>query len=425
MFIVDGTEDLPGTLKRLARLMYNMERNAKVYEWGPGSDSEPAQDPAPGFLTLTVPGATAGAPPLAVDYRPSVGFIYYYPGAELDLRALADRLQGGLEDLPSEHLLGYLPVEAAPHVTLLHRGRTHPNAEKVGPRNPYTKGWYPAEAYPSRVFHVIGERTEIDAPPSHVSYRGGFTWYIAPVTLATNIQTFESFEEFNAIVAGIVLDTGIGGKESEKPVYALTPQFFGISPLPSALAEVRAFAEGGSVGLVLTPEGFEAVPRRLRSMLPQWSPEKSELALPDTLMKFVANLTDPRLERVCGHCEAPLWGTVFALRDPLIEPYLLALCRWCIGCLRPSTGGPRFRIESGVTRAQAYRNTPYECLLPLLEAKAQLVEGRFVVELAEGEKFILESPETYSEIAPPCLRIPALRELRLPSLGSFWLASAE
>ena len=102
MFVIDATPGLDQALQRLARLMYNIERGARVFEWAPGSADVADPAPKPDFLSISVPGITKAAPPSTVSIRPSVAFVYHAPG--LDLPEVVRQVRGHLEAYTEDHL---------------------------------------------------------------------------------------------------------------------------------------------------------------------------------------------------------------------------------------------------------------------------------------------------------------------------------
>lgn len=427
MYIIDAVADPAGAIPRVARLMYNIETGTRAYEWGPGSSADPLADPRPGFLTITVPGQTTRAPAVAVSYRPAVGYVYYVPSAALQLEDFARKLGRELEGMTA-HLMGYLPVEAAPQATLFSQGRVV-NETRVTPlRVAHAKPWGPLDVRSARSIHVLKVGDD-RRPPSHFSHRAGFTWYVAPISLATQIRTFTSMNELNAVVAGIFFDTFHGGNERPEPMLKITGAIFA---LPKLSAETRkAFRDWSAPDVadaILIVDGprFDLVGSAAATHLKHWANPENAAAAP-------AGLSVPALQKsavasVCGFCEIPLWGTVYAATHAHVAPHYMALCRWCAGCL--TRDQHRYRLESGRTRRDAYAGTPFAAALPLLEARdvARVAADHkkppyFLVTLASGEKVVLESTETYAKDAPPCLRDEALRELKLPSVS--WASIAE
>lgn len=414
MFIIDAAADLPEALERLARLLYNIERGDRVYEWALGSGAAASPEPKAGFLSISVPGTTTAAPPAVVNYRPSVGFVYYVPG--VDLPDTVRQVRTHLEALPDDHLLGYLPVEAAPHATLHHRGRIYSGSSTAGGRKPYMKGWYPGEGYPARHFHYVAG--EVDGVPSHVSIRAAFTWYFLPVSTAIRIREMTQFAEFNAIVASVFLDTILGGKEAAEPVYTISADFFGIAPPPAGLAEALA---GTNTLLIHHGGRFHHAGCAISNCLTWWKAPARGREVPFGELKL-AN-APPQGKPLCGTCEAPLSGRVFVLEDPAIAPYQLAVCVWCAGCLPAARKEKATRTTYPRTLAEAYSGTP---LLGLLEADVEAIEVKkrtyFHVRPKNGESYFVEPVEGYRRATPPCLRVPELRAHRGASLGHNYLA---
>jgi hypothetical protein len=434
MFVIDATGDFTAAVRRLARLMYNIECGVKAYEWLEGSGPAPLPAPEPGLLTIEVPGVTVAAPPVQVDFRPSVGFVYYVPGGGFDVRGLVRALQKALErSFPDDHLVGHLPVEVSPHATLYHHGRTHRGSE-TKTRAAYTKGWYYSEDYPARYFHTI--YGEADKLPSHVSFRGGFTWYFAPVGLVVGIGRIASFAAFNALVASVFFDTFLGGREAPEPIHGVTAAFFDVAPLPELPGElplgrpqppsVMAGLVGGAEVLIHRAGRFFLAGPNLRGVLGAWHDPDAEgrrSAALDVLN--VGNLPPLGARSACGLCGLPLWGDIYAVGDRLIAPFRMGVCEWCCGCLPPDVRASAVKTRLERPRAEAYRRSAYEPYLPLLEAEVERVavdlapasETRvfYVTTLKSGDCFILEPSDGYKKATPPCLRFPELRERRVSS----------
>jgi hypothetical protein len=427
MFIIDATTDFAQALARLARLMYNIERGARVYEWGPNSAAAANPKPQSGFLSISVPGVTTAAPPAVVNYRPSVGFVYYVPG--VDLPELVRQVRAHLEGMPDDHLRGYLPVEAAPHATLLHRNRTHAGSDTTGGRNPYTKGWYPGELYPARHFHYISN--EVMEVPSHVSYRGAFTWYFLPIATIARITLLTSFEEFNAVVSGVFLDTFLGGKEVAEPVYNISSDFFNVPPAPGA---IRKALDGANVILVHRGGRFYLAGSETRECLANWkAPRRLEPGSATLGDLRVANLAPgPVGDGLCGVCRLPLWGDVYVVEDDIVAPYRMAVCEWCAGCLPGPRRDAAVHLAYPRTMAEAYEGTALAELLPLLEARVEAIKVRSTLYFrvyhpgagkdgggdAGGDAgyFVEVSEDGPPKTTPPCLRVPELREHRVSSI---------
>jgi len=428
MLIIDGTTDLADATKRLVRLMYNIERGAKVYEWTSGSASEPLLLPGPNPLTIEVPGVTTGAPPAAAELCPSVGYVYYVPGAGFDVSAFVRRLQALCADLPDDHLTGFLPVETAPHVTLLHRGRIQRDciqreAQAFKHSDPATTKWLLSKTYPPRCFYVI-QPTSTKKHPSHVSYRGGFTWYVAPVTVATRLHAISTFEEFNALVSSVFFDTLFGSKELPFSVYGLTSEHLGVLPLPAAVAKLTEKSARDSVILARIGDRLEAVGACLFAALSSWQDPDVCVAAgstPAVQPSQVANLSQPGIIRSCGFCELPLWGDVYAVADEAIAPYYMAVCRWCCGCFPPERRAEAVKVSSGQGLREAFRGTFYERFLPLLEARVSFVGDRdsptgFLL-LEGGERVVFAPAYGSLDTALPSLRGSSLMWPRVAILN--------
>lgn len=438
MFLIDATTDFAEAVARLVRLMYNIERGARVYEWGPGS-SEEANRPAPkaGFLTITVPGVTKAAPPATVAFRPSVAFVYYVPG--VDLGALVGEVQARLERLPDDHLRGYLPVEATPHATLLHRNRTRAGSDVTGQRHPFVKGWNPAGRHPARHFHYTA--SEVKEVPSHISHRGAFTWHFLPISTATRIRGLDSFEEFNALVSGIFLDTFLGGKEVAEPVYDLSADFFNVPAAPPAVVKaLQDASETEPIILVYRDGRFHPCGKIVEECLSNWAPPQGRRAAGQGELSLANVAPGPVGGGECGFCRLPLWGDIFAVEDALIAPYRVAACEWCTGCLPAPRRDEAIPTKIPRTLAEAYRDSKHANLLPLLEAEVEAIKVRSATFFRVTPKpsggdpagqpavgYFLEASDDDGppKTAPPCLRFPELREHRVSSIVYKYLAQVQ
>jgi len=260
---------------------------------------------------------------------------------------------------------------------------------------------------------------EVDEPPSHVSLRAGFTWYFLPIGTVARIRELSSFEEFNAVVASVFLDTFLGGKEVAEPIYNISAEFFNVAPAPEGLAETLAATDAQ----LIHHEGrFHYAGRATRDCLSYWkAPAGSRAAAFEELK--LAN-APPLGEARCGFCSAPLCGEVFALEEASVSPYQLAVCVWCAGCLPVAQRDEAIRTTYPRTLADSFPDTP---LLALLEADVEAIKVKsrtyFRVRPKNGEGYFVEAAEGHLRATPPCLRVPQLRDHRVTSLGYSHLAS--
>ena len=426
MFIIDATSDLSDAVARLARLMFNLERGEKVYDWVIGSRPEPDPQPGPNVLTLSIPGVTT-SPPTKVDYRPAVGFVYYVPSTPLNVRDLVETLAKLLDGLPHEHLAGPLPVEITAHGSLYHSGRCYPASVVLQPGETPPAEWNLAQLYPTRYF--VTYETPTLTPPKHVSYQGAFTWYIMPITMALKIKKFSSFEDVNAIVSAIYFDTFSGGGEPPTPVMSISLDLFNIPPLPTMFARLEGKLKQGTLLIYVPKQGedagtFDLAGPKSDYLIPnKWRPPACSL-LYEEGPPHPKNLNRPGSTSVCARCSVPLWGDVFAVpgQDRLLS--YLALCVWCCGCV--SSRVPVGRITTGWTQAQAFRGTKWACVLPLLDASVTKITARgwvgFIATFGDGQRVVIDGCEEDQrafdgcgeDAAPVCLQYSELRDVRLP-----------
>ncbi len=457
MFVL-AVEGDAEALARLVRLMLNIEHGARLYEWGPGSTDAPHADPAPGFLTLELPGSVVGAPPLCAEYRPTVGLIYYFNSPGFDPGALARELKKRLLLEGFDHLVGPLTTEIAPHASVLHEGRTHPGVDLTGPRAPFERGWYPGTTYPTRHLHYVAPRGDLPTLPAHYSLRGGFSWYLVPATALARIRQVSQMAEFNALVASILFDTGRRpSTEPAEPIYESPEKYLRVPPLPSPVARALAAAPvdwggaapplpgeargapGRPVILLHVGDHFEVAGLILQECLAGWAPPP---AAPEGGPLAGLNLVEA--DR-CTFCWLPLWGEFYAVslprRSPGLPPRRAPVCRWCYGCFphaRPAPAShpvdvghqPPEVADAGAVWAthprgilEAFDRPEYGYLRPVLGVPAQqvtlAVRGGlpvFVMEDGEGGGWILD-PLGGTPAADPflCLCAPELAGWRLPA----------
>lgn len=426
MFVIDAGANQPEALGRLARLMFNIEHGAQVYDCEAGSSPRPRDEFGPNPLTMTIPGETAGSPALDADYRPTVGFIYYVPDPELVPGRLAELLSARLAELvdpPEDHLTGYLVVEESSHTTMYHQNRTFSATNIIGPKGAPSRGWKATKSHPARSIHILPVEEVDDAPtniPSHVSYNAAFTWYITPVSLVACLGKVSSFAGANAIMASAVFDTKLGLGDHLTPINRITPGVFGIAPMPEGLADMPDCKRG----LVLVEGRFElVVSGSAVDVLANWqnpdSPTRATVPFENVLM---AEGTD-----TCGICHAPLWEDIYALRLPRKDKhYYMPVCTWCCGTLPTEQFTRAIKTTFPRTREEAYVLEPYSKYAQVLNAQAQLVlvQGRgalFEVVLADGQKAFLE-PSGYTVTPPPCLQRTGYGLDRIPHIEFPYLA---
>lgn len=421
MFVIDATADFEDALRRLARLMHNIERGERVFEWVAGSPAAARAPPrgARAFLTIDVPGVTAAAPPVAVSLRPAVGFVYYVPGAGgPGARGLATRLAALLGELPGGHLRGRHPVEVSPHATLTARGdvagpcAVEPDARFAAEDDEWHLGPHPARAVD---FDAGGSRAS-----SHIS-RGAFTWHLLPVGAAMRVRSVKSIRDFNAVVAAVVFDAfrGNGGApEDPEPFYRITPEFFGVAPPPEEVA--RAL---DNCALVLRAGRLFVVGALGAAVLGDWVPGAAGAAPAAPLN--IANSPEGPLAADCGLCRVPLYGAVGVLpAGPTTAPYRVAVCEWCLGCFSPAARAKAAAAVFPRTAAEAFRGTRYEVLVPLVGARAESIGPPgslcFRVDPAGGAApFAVASPATlepHHKNVPLCLSDGAYGGHRIPTV---------
>jgi hypothetical protein len=446
MFVL-AVEDDGEAVARLVRLMLNIEHGARLYEWAPGSTGEPHADPAPGFLTLELPGATTGAPPLSAEYRPTVGIIYYFTTLSFDPGVLARELRKRLLREDDGHLGEPLTTEVAPHASVIAEGRTYPGVDLTGPHPPYVRGWYPGTTYPTRHLHFVYPGFDLSLP-LHYSLRGGFSWYILPAAALARLRRVGRMPEFNALVASILFDTERRpSTEPAEPVYERPQEHLRVPPLPPPVARALAGAPaeergapplgdpreawpGGPPGqgviLLHVGDHFEVAGLVLREFLAGWAPPP---AAPEGGPLADLNLVEA--DR-CTFCWLPLWGEFYAASFPDLAPHRAPVCRWCYGLFPhalPAPGGAGGAPGGGTVRAthprgivEAFDRPEYGYLRPALGVPARRVPlaargGRpvFIVEGAEGGWLL--DPTGGPGAADPylCLSAPELAGWRLPS----------
>ncbi|GFR88686.1 hypothetical protein ElyMa_002524200 [Elysia marginata] len=445
MFVIDATTDYAEAVDRLARLMYNIECGSEIYEWKLGSSEKAKDTPKINFLSISVPGVTTAAPPMTAVLRPSVGVVYFVPGVELE--GLITKVKTLLDSFPDSHLRGYLPVEITPHATLLHCNRIQEGSSIGGSsglrrsfytkgRNSHLKAWRPSHLCPTRLFH-LPPLSKILKPPIHISVHAAFTWYFLPISVAFYIRSFHSFAEFNAIVAGVFLDSFLGGKESAEPIYSISADFFNIPATPPGIT--KAAQAASSKALFICHNGrIHLCGANLRECCSNWSPIYRQRSARLESLRLANVSPGPIGDGKCGICQLPLWGVIYAITDPLIAPYHLAVCTWCAGCLPAFLRNTASQAVLPLTMAEAYRESKYADLLPLLEAEVTAFKVRskvfFRILPPAGKKnaaatcsastagYFLEPGDdsgidlAFEAVTPLCLRYPELHSYREPSL---------
>jgi hypothetical protein len=446
MFVLDATSDFEGALHRLARLMYNIETNSKIFEWKRGSPPEPRDGPLSleRTLTVTVPGTTKGAPPVLADYWPSTGFVYYVPSA-LDrdrLPFIVKTLSTVLHTYPYDHLkrMGH-PTGVASFATLYTK---HPEALYETKTALAVGGSTAAAARRIELYRPDESSSWAPSSTCHLSRNAWFTWFIFPIRKAFSSAKVSTEVDFNAMVSSVVLDTFLGGQESDQANYDPYSVFGIPRPPPEleslAVTGLRDNAEtDGTIVVILTPQGIDFAPPILAQLLPMWHNYAATVSYFPTALNqpppSILNLnSSARTEYhgCCVHCKAPLWGTVYVARHPHVHPHFVAFCRWCAGCLRladlPST--EVYRYDSECSRSEALSETPFKPLTPLLEAKViEIIEnaappgGAFAIMELVGVRFILSietplyrpSTTILNKVTPLCLTDPQFRAVILPS----------
>lgn len=461
MFIIDGTGDPATSLPRLVRLMLNIERGEKAYEWCDGSDSAPLPQAEPNFLSVRIPAVTAGAPTTTLVWKPSVGFIFYqttpaWVKSNLrlttvnevttadDVFKFACKLSDICDKYPKNHLSSSLPVDMNSYGALHHKGRTTAGSKvyKITPSELKDEKHALDNRIPIREFAVLTGGYSIN-PPHHAG-TSGFTWFICPVSSIIHIKEFTKTSEINAVLSSIFFDTVVGGRESPNPFEIISTQtLFGIRP-PAPRFAVEKIQKSNwykmnsynfPIFIYYNSQLHVAGAELLRHLGAWKNPDTNrtdEPSLPAGAK--IANLECAGIDHVCGLCVTPLWGDVYVSSHQLIAPYFMAICRWCCGCLTRVDQAKFIKINSGLTRATVFQKGPlwdgefYKKVFPvrILTAPAKLVtakEGAFIIiDTGVDKKLILEDPSTFSEI-PPCFRVSKLKDVKHPSVYYHRLAS--
>jgi hypothetical protein len=409
MFIIYGGED-PSTMERIARLMYNIECGRKMVEWSPGSSGRLLPNPAGDFLTIEVPGHTKDSPPIKVVYRPKVGYVFYNPYIVRDPKRFADKLNGCLGRYPTTHLTGHIPVEVTPQTVLYHNNRISVKGSRVLTRNTFMMNWDPQKAYHARSIHVISMLIDFIAPrskhtkytqyPSSISRRSGFTWCVTPISDLRDSKVGSDPDAFNAFVASIYLDSITQGKETSVPTYNMK------DVLPGILQENcrRAHNIGRRV-MVIRGNGemqAHAIPYQVNSYIPYWALPQEVENLPQEALPLVGNLSLDGIISRCGICTGGLWADVYILSDPTIDPWRMAICRWCAGCLPPHRKKTLFKATVSLdSRCKEALDTRALRIITIVNRSPDIY---VLVQSPEGELFFLESKATYDSGLPPYLR---------------------
>jgi hypothetical protein len=395
MFVVDAVSD-PLAAARVARLMFNIEQNARVFEWL-GDLAAPPRRPAAdeSFLTVEVPSEVDGAPPLEVDVRPAVGYVFCSPSVAHTFARDVERLLSELDAAANLPCRRFAPIASTPLASVVSHniaGADFP-PRAVHPRFPSDE-----RSSATKIF--------LKAFSSATSYLAKFTWYFVPTAVADCLR-LESTPQFLAAVASVLVDADVGGVSTPAPIYRCTPDlWFPVTRearrVEDALAaqnlSVRVYRPdynpdppaGATCGMCARPLWGEVY--TVRSTLgpaPHTMPICFFCAGAPTPWRpplhgaAGASVEEVPAGATCGMCALPLWGEVYAVRSKLIEPHTMPICFSCAGAL----GGwsddslltsrnerPIFlpRWCESASPAQACARTALKDLVPLLESECEV-----------------------------------------------------
>ena len=398
MFIIatGGDDTLP--IDRLIRLMLNIEKGWRMYEWGPGSTAaqNPKKDSDKSFISIEVPGKISGAPSSTWDIRPTTGVILYRPSADFDPNMLIDQIEERIAAYdaaggPQEE--AHLTIEMAAQVSLLQERRVEQSTRRESCKDDKTIDWGKHRTHPiRRIFHRKASYSE-EIP--FISAHAAFTWHIVPAEILANVCEVATGCDLNLLTASIFLDAALlPASEPLEPIrdpHMHVHDIFGIKPLPTSIeyflisslktprrsryldskfiAVYVDDTEGAEAGGGGARGHFEIAPLRdMFSNMGIFNPP----AVPHVPFEELELVSSSR----CCRCGFPLWGDFYALQVPKIGPLRAPVCKWCIGVYPPelfitpldeSTPAPTVTSRHPLSIREAYARYPkYQGVLPLL-----------------------------------------------------------
>jgi hypothetical protein len=339
MFVVGGTltED---TIRRLARLMVNIESGRHVTEWQSGA---PAEAPGAPFITVTVPPGSELGAPTVWRYRPRMATVFHtcsYP--ELD--ALLGRLKTAL---PRTCETGHECVDATPHAAIYARRRSADGTWATYITDFRLSGMEDVDRTGAMRLLVVHRAVRHDVVVS----AGRFIWNFVPMYSAIGVLTDSAVrDEADCALklSSIVLDTIGLCNESKLPedrqIRDLSSGFDALSPVPDWAIVLRNSADTVWMSVLVpdweTPGTFRFLARAAKT-----ASQTNVSAILSVLREYMVDdwsahrfACDEGGLRVCFLCDLPLydeaWGyTCEALDfDPdWLGGRLVAACAICAG----------------------------------------------------------------------------------------------
>lgn len=319
--------------QRLVAAMLNTEHAAAVFD----DRGARAAGRAPPYPTIRVPPRTAEG--LAVTYhlKPVVGVVFYTAGAGFNLGAFLARVHAALDRHGYGHLAPPRATAAPPSATLRQSLALEMVTALVGPRKPYSRASAGSAAgLPARML-LFTPLSQLGLP-DQVSYRAAFTWVFMPVSAVIGVSVRDG-RSLNALLASALYDdAGLTTLADGSTVHHLSAKDFEARPLPAPFAALPAAvgwhrSEGdplaAAVAVISGRGGGRrldvtlALPGETAGLTPScaevpWAalrPSRGEFPPPAPAAAGAAGASAPA-PLACLLCSTPLWGEVYALRDP-------------------------------------------------------------------------------------------------------------
>lgn len=385
MRVIKNVDGRTAALARLAAAMINFELGeeqfASAAARGPGGAAlAPPYAAAISIKTEPHPDAHHSFA-REYTYRPTVGLLYFIPGAGLDLETLAAELCKLLPGYGYKHLCATSrAVEATPSAVLRHSGAaltatTLPHTV-LGIQGPAPTRYSADDTRPARLIIRSPVSKVLPLPPA-TSFGAAFTWYLLPFGAAFEVKTIESLGHFNALAAALLYDDAGFCRLDDAAVTFATPGWddfltpappFDRSGFAAALAGRTVVLAPGAPDGPAPPKNeeffvFPAGPAELdgspvqetqktgHSPGPGKAPETPVVEIRPHFTES-GNADDPRYPFVpreqlvfekesCVFCGLPLWGRTFALHAIRVKPS----SRWVSAFTWHEGGGGYHAVE--------------------------------------------------------------------------------
>lgn len=408
----------PTAVARIAACMYNFETGRKHFDEKGNKIPTIGKRPHAPFPVITIPSKTTKGKDITVQYRPTVGIVFYTAGPGFDPMKLAFDLRTELAKFNTNgdhcaHLGGFRATDVSPCTTL---------RKNI----PISDGTVITQSGAQQILRqtitrqIIIKSVDDLQLPSYISKQSAFTWVIMNAGGIVNVGCYNMIT-FNALSASVIYDhaDAISG-DSVKVL--LTASDIKASPVPENIKKALTVVGNGwfmapqnpHVGVLIEAKTGEISIVGNRSTLGGGR----TFCLPSTFRKWDDLKTTNRdfNELNCGFCHIPLANDVIVVMQPLQhEPNTVndiygfthyppgskiigdrgfAVCLFCYISL-PTCIVSHLRcdiIHSRIERTQieAFKgNTTWEKFIPLISEKAVRIKNLdcFIV----GGKFILAS----------------------------------